>query len=234
MSRPILLDLFCAAGGASAGYERAGFEVVGVDIAPQPRYPFTFHCGDALELLPALIREYQPAALAASPPCHDHSTLASVTGLDGTGDLLPATRAALTETRLPYVIENVPGAHMPSALVLCGTEFGLRTVDQDGDLRWLKRHRQFETNWLIMGAGGCNCSGRRIGVVGGGGGGAPRTAVSRGGRRRGGYQLGAEQARSILGVPWMNRDEAALAIPPAYTEFIGEQLLDHLAAGVAA
>lgn len=215
-----LLDLFCCAGGAAKGYHDAGFEVVGVDIRPQPRYPFEFACADAMTFgLDGF------DAVHASPPCRDHTPLAAVRGRAGNGWMLAAVRQRLAAAGRPYVIENVPGAAQPGALVLCGTEFGLRTVDQDGRLRWLRRHRQFESNVDLWGAGGCFCAGRLIGGVYGGGGGAPRTAVSRGGRRRGGYQLGADQARAILDVPWMNRDEAAQAIPPAYTHHIGTQLL---------
>lgn len=244
MSRPLLLDLFCGAGGAAMGYHLAGFDVVGVDISPQPRYPFEFVRADALSILRGMLdypnfngEMWRPgyfAAIHASPPCRDHSALAHVQGEAGTGWLLAATRDLLVQLGRPYVIENVEGADQPGALTLCGTEFGLNAVDQDGDLRWLKRHRQFESNVFLVGAGGCNCNGRRIGGVYGGGGGAPRTQVTRGGRRRGGYQMGAAQARAILGVPWMNRDEAAQAIPPAYTQFIGEQLLAHLSTAVTA
>jgi DNA (cytosine-5)-methyltransferase 1 len=229
MSRPRLLDLYSCAGGAAMGYHRAGFEVVGVDIEPQPRYPFEHHKADALEFLAAHGHEFD--AIHASPPCRDHSALANVRGQVGSGHLLADTRAALIALGRPYVIENVANANMPGSIVLCGTEFGLHAVDQDGQTRWLKRHRQFESNIFIPGAGGCNCHGRRIGGVYGGGGGAPRTQVGKGGRRRGGYQLGANQARAILGVPWMNRDEAAQAIPPAYTQHIGEQLMAHLMVG---
>jgi DNA (cytosine-5)-methyltransferase 1 len=230
VSRPVLLDLFSGAGGAAKGYHDAGFDVIGVDINPQPRYPFRFVQGDALDVLAGwdLLPPFD--AIHASPPCRDHSSLSFVLGKAGSGHLLAATRRALIRTGKPYVIENVEGAEQPGALTLCGTEFGLSAVDQDGEVRWLKRHRQFESNVFLIGAGGCNCLGRRIGGVYGGGGGAPRTQVSNGGRRRGGYQMGAEQARAILGVPWMNRYEAAQAIPPAYTQFIGEQLLAHLAA----
>lgn len=218
------------------GYHLAGFEVIGVDINPQPRYPFEFHQADALAVLRSEVPAVDPSefdAIHASPPCRDHSALANVQGPAGTGWLLAATRELLVPTKPPYVIENVEGADQPGSLTLCGTEFGLAAVDQDGELRWLKRHRQFESNRFLFGAGGCNCYGRRIGGVYGRGGGAPRTQVTRGGRRRGGYQMGADQARAILGVPWMNRDEAAQAIPPTYSRFIGEQLLAHLAAAAA-
>jgi DNA (cytosine-5)-methyltransferase 1 len=225
VNRPRLLDLFAGAGGAAMGYHRAGFDVVGVDINPQPRYPFEFHQGDAMTWP---LDGFD--AIHASPPCRDHSALAAVMGAVGTGWMLAGTRARLTDTGIPYVIENVEGADMPGSLVLCGTEFGLCTVDQEGNTRWLKRHRRFESNILLMGAGGCHCHGRRIGGVYGNGGGSPRTQIGKGGRRRGGYQLGADQARAILGVPWMNRDEAAQAIPPAFTCFLGEQLMAHLLA----
>lgn len=90
-----LLDLFSGAGGSATGYARAGFEVVGVDHVMQPRYPFEHYVADALEFLAAHGREYD--AIHASPPCHDHSTLASMTGMDGTGELLDQTRQALRE-----------------------------------------------------------------------------------------------------------------------------------------
>jgi DNA (cytosine-5)-methyltransferase 1 len=219
-----LLDLFCGAGGAAMGYHRAGFDVVGVDIEPQPRYPFEFHQADALTFP---LDGFD--AIHASPPCRDHSALASVVGRAGTGYMLAAIRERLTGvSAMPYVIENVSTAEQPGSLVLCGTEFGLFTIDQDGQSRWLKRHRQFEASVFLMGAGGCSCYRRRIGGVYGRGGGAPRTQIGKGGRRRGGYQFGADQVRAVLGVPWMTRDEATQAIPPAYTQFIGEQLLGHL------
>lgn len=93
--RPRLLDLFCCQGGAARGYADAGFDVVGVDITPQPRYPFEFHQGDALEFLAEHGAEFD--AVHASPPCHDHGSLKSLSGLNGTGWLLAATRDALTE-----------------------------------------------------------------------------------------------------------------------------------------
>src|SRR5687768_6327417 len=134
MTRPRLLDLFCGAGGCSKGYQRAGFDVVGVDINPQPR-----HCGDefyqadALEVLRLLIagETWQGyvladfAAVHASPPCQLYSTLRNAAADRGSGhpDLVAPTRELLEATRLPWVMENVPGAPMAPAIVLCGSMF---------------------------------------------------------------------------------------------------------------
>lgn len=219
--RPLLLDLFCCEGGAATGYHRAGFDVVGVDIDAKAlgRYPFESVCGDALTVGAALLAERRFAAVHASPPCHDHGALAGRTGKDGTGWLLAATRELLVSTGLPYVIENVPGAVMPGSLVLCGTEFGLT---HEG--RWLRRHRQFESNVQLWGAGGCNCRGRRIGGVYGQG---TNSANQRG------WKFDNDGVRAVMGMPWATRHGCSQAIPPAYTEFIGEQLLAHVSEDVA-
>lgn len=218
--RPRLLDLYSCAGGAAMGYHLAGFDVVGVDITAQPRYPFEFHKANALEYLAEHGHEYD--AIHASPPCHDRSSLSNVSGADGTGWLLPATRTALQALGRPYVIENVPGARMPGAVTLCGTEFGLTANTTTRGVVWLKRHRQFESNALLMGAGGCYCArkrGRIIGVYGTGDGGPAR-----------GWKGSIGDRRAVMGIDWMNRSELAQAIPPAMTRFVGEQLLTHIAA----
>lgn len=226
MSRPLLLDLYCGAGGASMGYHRAGFDVVGVDIEPQPDYPFRFYCGNALDV----VRLERFAVVTASPPCRDHSPLVSIHGEAGTGYLLAATRELLSRWGGPYVIENVENARrkMINPLMLCGTEFDLTVIDQDGDRRWVKRHRLFESNVPLRRKASCQCRARPIGGVYGRGGGAPRVRVIASGGSRGGYQLAAASARRALGVPWMNRDSAAQSIPPAYTEWLGRQLLRSL------
>lgn len=216
--KPRLLDLYCGAGGAGYGYHLAGFDVTGVDNRPQPRYPFTFHQGDALEYLEAHGHEYD--AIHASPPCQDHSALSSVTGGNGTGWMLAATREALQRLGAPYVIENVPGADMPGSLVLCGSEFGRATTTQRHGRVWLKRHRQFESNVFLMGAGGCHCYGRPSVPVYGHGAGGNRVKLR-------GTGL-AQAARDVMGIDWMRRDELDQAIPPAYTLFIGEQLMARL------
>src|SRR5262252_8385468 len=124
--RPRLLDLFCGAGGAAMGYNRAGFDVVGVDIRPQPRYPFTFCQGDALAVLRTGVPSQIWDVIHVSPMCRDHTPLTSVAGTDGSAGQLASTRDLLRETGLPWVIENVPGAPMRPDLKLCGKMFGLR------------------------------------------------------------------------------------------------------------
>lgn len=224
--RPRLLDLFCGSFGAGEGYRRAGFDVTGVDLVERPRPDgVTFVKGDALDYLAAHGHQYD--AVHASPPCHDHTSLSSLSGLDGTGGLLALTLAAVEASGLPYVVENVEGARgaMPGALTLCGTEFGLGAVDRHGRYRHLKRHRLFLTNVLLMGAGGCHCAGRAIvGVYGHGG----------GGQMTRGYKGTLPESRAAMGMPWADRAGVSLAIPPAYTEHIGAQLLAHVEGRVAA
>ena len=140
MSRPRLLDLFCGAGGAAMGYHRAGFDVVGVDINPQPNYPFEFVQADAMEFLKNRGRGWWSMkrfdAIHASPPCQDHMR-GGQHPPHGTGWMLNACRRMLTDHGIPWVIENVPGAPMRADYRLCGCQFGLR----------LRRERWFETSW---------------------------------------------------------------------------------------
>jgi DNA (cytosine-5)-methyltransferase 1 len=229
MSAPRLLDLFCGAGGAGTGYARAGFDVVGVDRVPQPRYPFPFHQADALDVLTAPTwRAFLDgfAAVHASPPCQTHSSLAALphvrAGIDAGRhlDLVAPVRDALHQwadrTGGVWVMENVPGAPLRAPLTLCGTEFALTTRSQARGLVWLRRHRLFESNTWLMGAGGCHCNtvrGRVIGVYGHGDG---------GGR---GWKGTFTDRKAVMGIDWMTRDELAQAIPPAYTHHIGDQLI---------
>ena len=138
MTRPRLLDLYSGAGGSATGYHRAGFDVVGVDIVHQPRYPFPFIRADALSYLVQHGREFD--AIHASPPCEVHSTLRALSPEKFYPDLIPATRAVMELCGKPWVIENVPGATLHHGVMLCGIMFGLRTY----------RHRWFETPFLIM------------------------------------------------------------------------------------
>jgi DNA (cytosine-5)-methyltransferase 1 len=212
-----LLDLFCGAGGAAMGYSRVGFtEIVGVDIEPQPRYPFDFVRGDALEYLAAHGREFD--AVHASPPCQAYSVLAFFHPGRTWPDLIPATRAALEIAGVPWVIENVEGAPLMRGpglfnrhgIRLCGTAFGLGV-----DAGELRRHRLFESNVPLFGPP-CRHRRRTVGVYGHGG------MV---GKHR---MLCRRDAALALGIDWMNRDEMTQAIPPAYTQFIGEQIMEHL------
>lgn len=221
MSRPRLLDLFCCAGGAGMGYHRAGFDVVGVDVNPQPNYPFEPVRADALEFVREHAHEFD--AIHASPPCQAYST-ASGKAKKHHGaqypDLIEATRSALVSTGLPWIMENIPTAPLRDPVQLCGSSFGL-------DLR---RHRHFESNFSLVGIP-CDHSWQ-----------TPRY------RSLDGRMVKAGKLASVIGVhgninyagefplrchamgiDWMTNAELVEAIPPAYTEYLGKQLLAHLA-----
>lgn len=216
-NRPRLLDLFCGAGGAAMGYHRAGFEVVGVDIKPQPNYPFEFIRAEALWFMerliyPDYVHDYclqDFDAIHASPPCQAYSVLRHANPDAEYADLIGPTRTLLEQIALPWVIENVPGAPTRHYIVLCGSMFGL-----GANGRQLRRHRNFETSFPIM-SPVCNHEGPVIGVYGGG--------PAEPGRR--GYQGTIAEKRGAMGIEWMNSAEINQAIPPAYTEFIGRQLI---------
>lgn len=228
-TKPRLLDLFCGAGGCAMGYSRAGFEVVGVDIKPQPRYPFEFHQGDALEY--ARLHGHEFDAIHASPPCQAHSMMlhAFPQFRKNHVSLIEPTRDLLQAIGQPYVIENVPGAPLKNYIVLCGTMFGLVTPCGAR----LIRHRWFETSWMSM-APKCDHGGghQSKAVTGQGapvGGRRTITVTGHGGSRGTGRPtFTVQDARSAMGIDWTNRDELSQAIPPAYTEFIGKQLIQHL------
>jgi DNA (cytosine-5)-methyltransferase 1 len=220
--KPRLLDLFCGAGGAAMGYHRAGFEVAGVDINPQPHFPFEFVQMDALDVLlddpadPELWDLLSFDAIHASPPCQAFTAYRRRGGGVGDGypDLVATIRDHLKSLGIPYVIENVPGAPLDNPVQLCGSSFGL-------DVR---RHRLFETNWLLM-APPC-----AHGLQ------APRfTPASNRANLRKTVEVGVRRIpldvqQRAMGVDWMTLPELSEAVPPAYTEWIGRQLLDHVAA----
>jgi DNA (cytosine-5)-methyltransferase 1 len=196
------------------GYHRAGFDVVGVDLLDKPRYPFEFHQADAL----AYLAEHGAGfdAVHASPPCQAYSVTRHLPGTHGAPMLVDVTRAALVALGRPWIMENVPGAPMPAAVVLCGTMFGLG-AECPGGWRELRRHRLFEHHPDVAAWPPYTCQhGRRsIGVYGHGANGA--------GQR--GFAGSAAQAAAALGIGWMTRDGLAQAIPPAYTEHLGAALL---------
>lgn len=212
-----ILDLFCCAGGAAMGYHRAGFEIVGVDIKPQPNFQFEFVQKSAFELTQTFLKSFD--AIHASPPCQSYSDLAK---RNGNGHLWPRliepVREMLVKSGLPYVIENVEGAPLNNPIVLCGTMFsGLRVL----------RHRLFESNIKLKTPehskhplvftfdkrkshyGKLDQDKSFVQVTGGG-------------------NCSVRNARDAMGIEWMTKNELNEAIPPAYTEFIGRQLAAHI------
>jgi DNA (cytosine-5)-methyltransferase 1 len=220
-----LLDLFCGAGGASMGYHRAGFDVIGVDIAPQPNYPFEFVQADALRLLRAFevasrweLATFTTAdVIHASPPCQLYSTTAALHDAEHP-DLVAPVRDLLDAIGKPYVIENVVGAPLRNAVRLCGSSFGLPV--------W--RHRLFEVKPMIGFVPPCahHLAPEPLDVTGTGSRRLEDRTDGGGGNSRKPRSLG--EARRALGIDWMTRRELAQAIPPAYTEWIGTQLLQQL------
>lgn len=213
MSRPKLLDLFCGTGGAAVGYYRAGFDVVGVDVRPQPHYPFEFHQEDALDVLTPgsawwPIDHFD--AIHASPPCQAFSNAQRIRG-NKHPDLLTPVRELLCKTFLPYVIENVVGAPMRDPVILCGAMFPPLKV---------YRHRLFETNWDLPQPDHpehvvpLTKMGRRP---------VPGTFMHVVGKFS-----GADYAREAMGMPWATVHGLREAIPPAYTEYVGMHLFKHL------
>ena len=201
----LILDLYCGAGGASTGYHRAGWKVVGVDVNPQPDYPFRFHQADALEYVRDHGHLYD--AIHASPPCQAY--LPGNLNRPDSPKLYEATRDALNDLRLPYVIEN-PAAR--ADLILCGEMFGLDVI----------RHRRFELGMRripqpIHKSHRGGVAGMRHGVWHEG----PYFAVY----GNGGGKGTVPQWQHAMGIDWTsNRRSIAEAIPPAYTEWIGRLL----------
>ena len=221
--RPILLDLFCKAGGAAMGYHLAGFDVVGVDIEPQPNYPFPFVQADALGILADRIgiARRRFAAVHASPPCQAFSSMRTMPDARAHPDLIGQTRALLRWVGLPYVIENVVGAPLANATLLCGTMFGLGAAGAD-----LRRHRLFEASFPLSAPGPCRHGGApTIGVYGG----HVRNRRRReGSKDRGVTDYPQAAGNEAMGIDWMTLAELSEAIPPAYTRHVGAALMAEL------
>ncbi len=212
MPKPRLLDLFCGAGGAAMGYSRAGFDVVGVDINPQPHYPFEIHQADALEYCREHGHEFD--AIHASPPCQAFSECTPETHRRNHVDLIDPIRQLMLESGKPFVIENVEMARVKliNPIMLCGTMFGLRI--------W--RHRYFELHPdMFVLTNPCAHGDRPILVSG------------QGNKWVDGIRLPnppVSEKRVAMEIDWMTGNEITEAIPPTYTEFIGKQLMQYLTA----
>jgi len=226
VTRPRLLDLFCGAGGAAMGYHRAGFEVVGVDVGPQPNYPFEFHQLDAMEVpLTGPID-----AVHASPPCQAFTAYRNVGNVGDYPDLIDPMRQRLIEWGGPWVMENVVGAPLVDPVLICGTMF-------DPPME-IQRHRLFENNWgLTVPVWPCrhklngpnrypggNIARRR---------GGPRSTPIRRTVEIGTWSIPQDIQNRAMGIDWMTLPELSESIPPAYTEWIGRQLMAHLEAVAA-
>lgn len=208
MSAPILLDLFCGAGGAAKGYHDAGFEVIGIDVHPQPRYPYTFLQEDVRTLPNFYLASFD--AIHASPPCQAYSPLNALSPDKEYPDLIAFTRDLLDGSGVPYVIENVMSAPLikERSIVLCGGMFGLRTY----------RHRRFESRFALTAPPHPKhekltatkqrkarwAEGWHVSITG---------------------DVGTYVGPEAMGIDWMSGNELCEAIPPAYTRHIGEQLL---------
>lgn len=208
------------------GYYRVGFDIVGVDHKPQPRYPFPFILGDALDVLARMVQGEKFLAsdgrwysiddfvtIHASPPCQRYSRLGSAhANQDSHPDLVSATRNVLLSTGRQYVIENVEGAPLLSPILLCGSMFGLR----------VRRHRLFEVVPLFVLRP--SCEHRRQGIVYGVYG---HTGAGSNSNRFHKYGMTNSKAdwQQAMGIDWMIVSELSQAIPPSYTEYIGRYLL---------
>lgn len=206
MRKPLLIDLFCGPGGASMGYHLAGFKVIGVDIEPQPHYPFEFHRTDALTF-----SLDDADVVHASPPCQLFTQMQSMVRTKATHlDLIPAVRSKLQDLGVPYVIENVPGAPLLDPFLICGVTMGLEVI----------RHRLFESN---VGVVPPSCSHEHGGVADGKYVTFYHTRRHAPGRRVPPRRTEAEWRRAI-GCEWMTCRESRQAIPPVYTKWIGEKI----------
>ncbi|KPG86497.1 DNA cytosine methyltransferase [Frigoribacterium sp. RIT-PI-h] len=225
MIKPIMIDFFCCQGGASRGYYEAGFDVLGIDMDPQPRYPFPFLQMDAIKALKNLnmgigltfrgqgrevtVYQEEVAARHGSPPCQAFTNAQKIQG-NTHPDLVAPTRELFEETGIPWVIENVPGAPLRDPIMLCGPMFGLETY----------RHRLFESNIDLTAPEHAAHT-------------VPTTKMGRIPRDGEfmhvvGNFSGVERGREVMGMPWANRDGLREAIPPAYSEYVGRELIAHI------
>jgi DNA (cytosine-5)-methyltransferase 1 len=214
-----ILDLFCGAGGASTGYYLAGIahnltkvEITGIDIKHGKRYPFNYVRKDVTTLVASDLQEYD--FIHASPPCQTFSITKNLRNAQGKStsklDLVEPTRKLILESGKPYIIENVPGAPLVNPVRLCGSSFGLK----------VRRHRLFESNLPLTGSV-CDHKkqGRPVGIYG-----SMKDEIPQGGRTA----HSMAEANEAMGIDWMIWGELVEAIPPAYTEYLGKQVMELL------
>jgi len=205
------LDLFCGAGGASVGINNAGFEVLGVDIHPQPHYPFEFICEDAVEFMSLGLEDFD--FIWASPPCQAYSWGGAQWRNAGKEypDLIDITRHYLEKSGKPYIIENVVGAPLKNPVVLCGTMFPCLKVF---------RHRLFESNIPLIVEMECNHRGHKA---------KERRNDNGDFYTVAGHNTGTHSEWSAaMGIDWMTKKELSQAIPPVYSYYLSMQIIDYL------
>ena len=218
-----MLDLFCGAGGAAYGYwlafKEAGLdiEITGVDIKPQQNYPFRMMVGDAMTWP---LHGYD--FIHGSPPCQDHSVSSNRAKKQGkiydTGWMLQGMFDRFRNLSIPWIIENVATAKMPNSIILCGSVFGLRVI----------RHRKFISNQMIYSAGPCrHAKGATLT-------GEYLTVTTHCGHHRNQPKHTVQQCKDAMGIDWMTGNEVGLAIPPAYTRWLGHQIAHILSQNVGA
>lgn len=208
----VVLDLYCGAGGTAKGIYNAGFrEIIGVDNEPQPNYPYTFFCEDAVEFMDCGLDDFD--FIWASPPCQAYSW--SAAGRRNSGyeyaDLVSITREYLIQSGKPYIIENVVGAPLKDPVMLCGTMFpGLKVF----------RHRLFESNIPLVVEMSCNHAGHKVKTRRD----APGDFFTVAGKWVGTIAEWSD----AMGINWMTKKELAQAIPPAYSEYLSRQIYEYI------
>ena len=218
----VLFDFYCCEGGGGMGYYLAGFDhVVGVDIKRQRRYPFEFHQADSLDVLDALLagETWQGytlndvAAFHASPPCQHDSVTHKLNQHIIYPRLIAPTRSRLVASGKPWILENVVGAPMWHGVQLCGTMFGLP----------IQRHRRFDSSHWLYSPGPCRHGGLCLDITG------EKVRHWRDRNSRGyrteSVHLGVDAGRAAMQMPWATLHGLCEAIPPAYTRWLGEQLM---------
>lgn len=248
-----MLDVCCCEGGATVGYQRAGFRVYGIDLFidyTRKRYPAPAYTGDAVMALRILLagkrlpfidadntvewltlRDF--SAIHASPPCQKHSIATSAIDRDSYPDLIGPIRDLCQETGLPYIIENVVGAPLLNPVLLCGCMFNLTAPDDDGLPLRMERPRLFESNRTLTAPRPCYHD--PTVWVAGSYGGARKQGTTPAERRhnakhvrKGGYVPSIQVQQRLLGIDWMTQKGMHQSLPPVYTEWLGGQLITRL------